>query len=140
MVIYVDPDTAAMPEPPGGAFLYPYRWGVNSTSTEISRCSIDNPTFAFLVTALLINCGQPRRNICGIYGIYTAPDRRYGYPEAYTVSWIQSKNATRGWLQSSLQHQERMLFAVYNSANMDGPPPAGLNWLDCAPFMRLREY
>jgi hypothetical protein len=33
-----------------------------------------------------------------------------------------------------------MLFAVYNSAIMDGPPPAGLNWLDCAPFMPLREY
>jgi hypothetical protein len=33
-----------------------------------------------------------------------------------------------------------MLFAVYNSANMDGPPPAGLNWLDCAPFMPPHEY
>jgi hypothetical protein len=33
-----------------------------------------------------------------------------------------------------------MLFAVYNSANMDGPPPAGLNWLDGAPFMPLHEY
>jgi hypothetical protein len=140
MVIYVDPDTAAMPKPPEGAFLYPYPWAQNSTCTEISRCSVDTPTFASLVTALLINRGQPRRDIRGIYGVYTVPDRRYGYPEAHTVSWIQSDNATRRWRQSSVQHQEWMLFPVYNSANMNGPPPAGFNWLDCAPFMPLREY
>jgi hypothetical protein len=120
--------------------MYPYPWAQNSTSTEIGRCHVDALTFASLVTAVLINREQPARNIRCLYGLYTPPDRRYGYPEAHTVSWIQSDNATRGWLQSSLQHQERMLFAVYNSANEDGPPPQGLRWLDCAPFYPQREY
>jgi hypothetical protein len=62
MVIYVDPDTTAMLELPlaEGALLYPQPWAQNSTSTEISHFPVDTPTFAPLVTTLLINCGKPR--------------------------------------------------------------------------------